>query len=99
MRMEAKCLLASDSISEESGVQKLAAGGKRTQWWLTCVDDVADSTRAQGVIEWDHHHRIRVAGKLCDDPLWRHTGVGVRGGEQRAYRKVILPLCPGNRGT
>lgn len=65
--------------------------------WLTCPDDVADSPRAQGVIERDHHHRIRVAGKLCDDPLWRHIGLGL--GEHRAGRRAIRLLCPGNQGT
>lgn len=55
---------------------------------LTCIDDVADSRRAQGIIERDHHHRIRIAGKLCDDPLWRKVG---RGGEHRADRKAVLP--------
>lgn len=48
---------------------------------LTCIDDVADSPRAQGVIEWDHHHGICVAGQLRNDPLWRHTrqGAGKKG--------------------
>jgi hypothetical protein len=39
---------------------------------LTCIDDVMDSPRAQSVIQWYHHHGIRVAGQLCNDPLWKH---------------------------
>lgn len=54
---------------------------------LTCVDDVADSPRAQGIIERDHHHRIRVAGKLCDDPLWRQVGRG----RENTDRRAVLP--------
>lgn len=56
---------------------------------LTCVDDVPDSPRAQGVIQRDHHHRIRVAGKLCDDPLWRH--MGRRWGRHRIDRRLYCP--------
>lgn len=66
---------------------------------LTCVDDVADRPRAQGVIERDHHHRIRIAGKLRDDPLWRHVGQGSGNTEQKGGLKqpgsVLWVLCQG----
>lgn len=93
LRAEAKYLLVSNNQ------QKLKRAGRRRWGWLpgqewaaglTCVDDVADCPWAQGVIEWDHHHRVCVAGKLRDDPLWRHTGWG-EGGEHRADSRAALP--------
>lgn len=45
---------------------------------LTSIDDVADRPWAQGVIERYHHHGIRVAGQLGNDPLQK-CKVGVKG--------------------
>lgn len=39
------------------------------KWGLTCIDDVANGSWTQRVIEGDHHHGICVAGQLCNDPL------------------------------
>lgn len=54
--------------------------GREWKLGLTCIDDVANSPWAQGVIERDHHHGIRVAGQLCNDPLQKcKVGVGGKG--------------------
>lgn len=36
---------------------------------LTRVDDVADCVRSECVVKRHHHHRVRVARQLRDDPL------------------------------
>lgn len=35
----------------------------------TCVDDVPDGSRTQGVVEGHHHHGVGIAGQLGNDPL------------------------------
>lgn len=36
---------------------------------VTCVDDVADGVGSQSVVERHHHHWVRVARQLRNDPL------------------------------
>lgn len=59
---------------------------------LTSIDDVADRPWAQGVVEWYHHHGIRVAGQLGNDPLQK-CKVGVKGDEVRSVQRVRVSVC------